>query len=167
MASAITRAIGLGTLTSGSLDLLSAFVFGGMAGRTPLQVLQGVASGPFPSLAKAGGWQAWATGLIVHFSIMSVMVLAFVLAASRLPLLTRRPILCGALYGVGLYLFMYWIVLPMRFPARFPMLGWWNVGNALFSHVICVGIPIALVTARLIRPAPIPTAPRPPEPCGA
>ena len=141
----------LATGVAGTLDLLSAFVFGGIADRTPMQILQGVASGPFGADAGGGGIAGAAIGALVHYAIMSAMVAAFVLAGERLRVLGRRPVAAGLCYGLILYLVMYWIVLPLRFPAKFPQIGWWPVGNALFSHLVCVGLPIALIAARADR----------------
>lgn len=145
------KMIALATATAGTLDLLSAFVFGGMAGRTPVQVLQGVATGPFGDGMRQGGAGAAAAGLLTHYAIMTVMVSVFVLAARRIGWLTARPVVAGLAYGLLLYLVMYWGVLPARYPAVFPKTGAWDVGNALFLHLICVGLPIALITARHAR----------------
>jgi hypothetical protein len=147
----IRRTILTAVATAGTLDLLSAFVFSAMNGHGPIRVLQSVASGPFGPTMMDGGAEAAALGLLVHYTLMTVMVTVFVLAATRLPILLRQPVLAGLAYGLGLYLVMYWIVLPLRYPAVFPQTGLWQMGNALFSHLICVGLPIGLITARFLR----------------
>jgi hypothetical protein len=147
----IRRTIITATATAGSLDLLSAFVFSAMNGHGPIRVLQSVASGPFGPGMMGGGLGAALIGLVVHYTLMTVMVTVFVLAATRLPSLMHHRLLAGLAYGFGLYLVMYWIVLPLRYPAVFPQTGAWQVGNALFSHLICVGLPIGLITARFLR----------------
>ena len=140
-------AIARATLVAGTLDILSAFVFAGMAGMGPVAILQYVASGPFGDQANSGtGWAI--VGLAVHYAIMACMATAFVLAARRLPLLAHRPVISGLAYGVLLWFIMYWIVKPMRWPdVPLPHTAW-GIGNALFSHCILVGLPIALITAR-------------------
>ena len=143
----IGRTIALGAAMAGTLDLLSAFVFSGMAGKTPPQVLRSVAGGPFGAWPAAHPLGGAVAGAITHYAIMTAMVTAFVLAAGRWPALTRRPVLAGAAYGLLLYLIMYWVVLPLRWPALFPNPTLWGVTNALFSHIVCVGIPIGLITA--------------------
>jgi hypothetical protein len=147
----LPQAIPAITATSGTLDLLSAFVFSGIAGRTPMQVLRSVAGGPFPDATHGGAGYA-VIGLLVHYAIMSVMVTVYCLAATRITALLRHPVIAGLAYGVLLYLVMYWIVLPWRFPTIFPQLGWWPVGNALFSHCICVGLPMGLLARRFLGP---------------
>lgn len=138
------------TLVAGTLDILSAFVFAGMAGMNPVGVMQYVASGPFGDVAKTGvGWAA--VGLGVHYAIMATMAATFVLAARRWPALVRRPVPAGIIYGFVLWVVMYWIVKPLRWPdAPLPHTAW-GIGNALFSHCILVGIPIALIAARSLR----------------
>jgi hypothetical protein len=147
------KPIVLATLIAGTLDILSAFLFAGMAGMNPVGVLQFVASGPFGDApTPSAGWAA--VGLAVHFAIMACMVAAYMFAAPRVPGLLRHPILAGIAYGVLLWLIMYWIVRPLRFPQLPLPHTLWGISNALFSHCILVGLPIALIAARFLRPRP-------------
>ena len=144
------RPIVIATLVAGTLDILSAFVFAGIAGATPVGVLRYVASGPFGEApTPTAGWAA--IGLAVHFAIMAAMVTAYMAVAPRVPALLRHPILAGLAYGVLLWIIMYWIVKPLRWPEAPLPSTLYGIANALFSHCICVGLPIALVTARHFR----------------
>jgi hypothetical protein len=146
------RPIALATLIAGTLDIISAFVFAGMAGMSPTGVLVFVASGPFGAAPTATmGWAV--VGLLVHFAIMACMAAAYMIAAPRLPALLRHPIVAGIAYGVLLWVIMYWIVRPLRWPEMPLPHTAWGIGNALFSHCILVGIPIALVARRYFAPA--------------
>ena len=148
------KPIVLATLVAGTLDILSAFVFGGMAGVSPGGILAYVASGPFGDRALAGGAGWAAAGLAVHYAIMACMAAAFFLAARRWRALVRYPVIAGLLYGVLLWIVMYWIVKPLRWPeAPLPHTAW-GIGNALFSHCILLGMPIALIAARALKPIP-------------
>src|SRR3546814_3006359 len=103
------RPIVVATLVAGTLDILSAFVFAGIAGMTPMGVLQFVASGPFGDAPTATpGWAA--VSLAVHFAIMACMVAAYMIVAPRFPALLRHPIVAGLASGVLLWVIMYWIV---------------------------------------------------------
>ena len=137
------------TTVAGTLDLLSAFVFGGTKGIWPLRVLQFVASGPFGDRAFDAPAFAVA-GLITHYAIMACMVAVYMIAALRLPILTRRPLVSGMAYGFGLWIVMYWIVRPLRWPdAPLPSAsGPIQIGEELISHVILVGIAIGLFVGR-------------------
>ncbi|HEX8241146.1 MAG TPA: hypothetical protein VF574_15535 [Allosphingosinicella sp.] len=148
------RPVLLATLVAGTLDILSAFVFAGMAGMTPGGVLTYVASGPFGDGVRGGGPLWAAIGLTVHFAIMACMAAAYFLAARRIPALVSNPVPAGLAYGVLLWLIMYWAVKPLRWPdAPLPHTAW-GIGNALFSHCILVGLPIALIAARHLRRRP-------------
>jgi hypothetical protein len=145
------RPILLTAFVAGTLDILSAFAFAGMAGIGPGRVLTYVASGPFGDGVRSGGATWAAAGLLVHYGIMTCMAAAYFLAASRLPALVRHPVIAGLLYGLLLWLVMYWGVKPLRWPeAPLPNTAW-GIGNALFSHCILVGLPIALIAARHFR----------------
>jgi hypothetical protein len=148
MASSFGSTVGRATLVAGSLDLMSAFVFGGMKGVGPVQILRSVAAGPFGDAMREGGAPAALIGLATHFSIMTVMAGVFVLASTRFEWLRRQWLLAGTGYGLILYGVMYRIVLVLRYPGIFPQNGLWQVSNALFSHIVCVGIPIAYIASR-------------------
>jgi hypothetical protein len=147
-----TTAIVTATLVSGTLDILSAFVFGGMKGVGPGQILRYVASGPFGDAVRDGGSVAAAVGLGVHFTLMAIMVSLFFLIASRVDIVRRQWFISGPLYGILIYLVMYWIVTPARF-GTMPRTDLWSVGNALFSHIVCVGLPMAFIASRTIGSA--------------
>jgi len=45
---------------------------------------------------------------------------------------------------------MYRLVIPVRFGVH-PRTDAWSVGNALFSHIVCVGLPIAFIPSRRLE----------------
>ena len=155
MPASLARPIATATLVAGTLDILSAFVFAGMAGIGVLPVLRYVASGPFGDAAREGGTGWAAVGLAVHFAIMAVIVAVYMIATRRLPALLRHPIVAGLAYGLLVWAIMYYVVKGLRWPdatlphqAANPL---WSIGNQLFSHCILVGLPIALIAARQLR----------------
>lgn len=139
--------IAFATLVAGVLDIGIAFTFAAyLSGGTPARVLAGIASGPFGAEVAGAPW-APAVGLAIHFSIMAVMVGFFAFIASRFPgaLLRLGPVLTGIVYGLVLYAFMYWVVLPLRWPEVHPQTGLAPVARAIFAHVVMVGLPIAFI----------------------
>lgn len=144
------RAIALATFVAGTLDITMAAVDTTMKGGKTTGMLRSVASGPFPG---AGDWGApgAAAGLGVHFAIMAVMAAVFVLAYRQIAAIRRHPLLAGALYGVGLWLFMYGLVLPIRFGLPFPSTDPVELAKQLFAHVVLVGMAIAFITDRTLR----------------
>ena len=144
------RPIVVATLIAGTLDILSAFVFAGLAGASPVRVLRYVASGPFGDAATPTiGWAA--VGLLVHFAIMACMATAYMVVAPRIPTLMRHPIVAGLLYGLLLWFIMYWVVKPLRWPDAPLPDSLYGIANQLFSHCALVGLPIAFVASRHFR----------------
>lgn len=149
----LARLILLATLVCGTLDIGYAIVMSMLRGGTALAVLHSVASGPFGDDIDRLGWAGGLLGLLVHFTIMSVMVAVFCAAVAWRPRLNARPLLSGIAYGLILYATMYWIVLALRWPANFPQTDPIKIVRALVPHLICVGIPLAyLVRARSRAP---------------
>ena len=151
---AFVRAVIIATVVAGTLDILSAFVYAIMANGTPLGVLRGVGSAVVDRDAFANPYILPAIGLALHFAIMLVMAAVYVLVASRVALLNRLSVLSGVGYGLVLWGVMYWVILPQRWPTMFPVdprLDLKGFGEDLFSHIVLVGIPIALVAKSATR----------------
>ena len=146
------KPIAVATAVSGTLDILFAMVLTVFFGREIGNMLRYVGSGPFPP-ATGMGMSGAILGLLVHFGLMAIMAAAYVLAARRIPALVERPIQWGALYGLATYAVMNWLVVPMRFDTPLPPSPL-SMATQLFAHIVLVGIPIALITARTLRPLP-------------
>ena len=143
------RPIAIATAVSGSLDILWAMILTLWFGRHVPDMLRFVASGPFPQATEWGARGA-VLGLLVHFTLMAVMATIFVVAAQRFPDIVRSPLKWGILYGLITYVAMNWVVVPIRFHAPLPPKAV-SIATQLFAHVVLVGIPFALITARTLR----------------
>jgi uncharacterized membrane protein YagU involved in acid resistance len=143
------RTIALATLVAGTLDILFAMILTLIFGRHIPDMLRTVASGPFPAATDMGTSGA-VLGLVVHFALMAIMAAVFVAVASRKPDLTQQPIKWGVIYGLVTYVVMNLVVVPLRFPAAWPPKPL-SIATQLFAHIVLVGIPIALITARSLR----------------
>ena len=148
----IWKPIALATLVCGTLDILWAMILTILFGREVPAMLRSVASGPFPAAAGMGD-QGAALGLLVHYGLMAIIVVVFVIAAGRLRPLTAMPLRAGIAYGLLTYVVMNLIVVPLRFPAAWPPSPM-SIATQLFAHIVLVGIPIALITARALRGRP-------------
>ena len=146
------KPIAIATAVAGTLDILFAMILTVFFGREIGNMLRYVGSGPFPQATEMGASGA-IVGLLVHFTLMAIMAAAYVLAARRVPALIEKPIQWGVLYGLATYVVMNWLVVPMRFGAPLPPSPL-SMATQLFAHIILVGIPIALITARNLRPRP-------------
>lgn len=139
------------TLLAGFLDLGSAFVYALLEGHPPLGVLFAIASGVWPG-ARNAGLAGMLAGVLLHFAIMSAMVAAYVMLARRWAWTVGHPFIAGSLYGLGLWCVMYLMVLPLRWPSILQRMNMISLGEQWFSHVVLVGIPIALLAARYRQP---------------
>lgn len=143
---AATKRILIATGIAGTLDILAAMILSISAGGTVRGMLRSVGSGPFPAAGEMGMAGA-AIGLATHFMLMAIMATVFVLAADRLAALKRQPLIWGTLYGIGIWLVMYFLVLPTRFGAPSPH-DPIAIAKQLFCHIVLVGWPIALTARR-------------------
>ena len=143
------QAILFAGLICGVLDITAAFIVYGTFGLHPIPLLQGIAAGLLGTAhGHTGGLTTATLGLLCHFTIAYGAAIAYVLASRPLPILTRRPLLFGPLYGVAVYFFMQFAVIPFSAtPRPTTSLKFTLIGCAI--HILCVGTPIALVTARL------------------
>ena len=147
----ILEAILWGGTIAGILDISDAIIVSSFYGVSPARVLQSVASGLLGRESFGGGISTAALGLGLHFFIAFTAATVYVLASLKLPLLIRRPLLSGAIYGVIVWQVMRQIVLPLSFftVGRLTLIG---LLNGLFAHIFCVGIPIALAAKRTASP---------------
>lgn len=145
--------------TAGSLDILAAFATWAPKGVSPARILQGIASGLLGPASFRGGAPAAALGLGFQYLIATSAAAVFFAFGRRFPVLARRPVPGGAAYGVAVYLVMYGIVMPLSRFRRGPF-SWTAAAIAVVTHVVCVGIPIAMVTRRARRPRPDPSPAR-------
>jgi hypothetical protein len=143
------RPILFATALSGALDIIFAMTLTILFGREIGNMLRFVASGPVPQ-ARDWGPAGAALGLAVHFMLMAIMATVFVLAARRFPDLLRSPLKWGVIYGLVTYVAMNWIVVPLRFDAPLPPKPM-AIATQLFAHIVLVGIPFALITARTLQ----------------
>lgn len=143
------RAILVGGFVAGVLDITYAFVFWGLRGAAPGRILQSVASGLLGSASYEGGTGTAVLGGALHMLNACLIAAVYVLASRRLPDLARRPFLWGPLYGIGAYLVMNYVVIPLSaFPRRggSPAPAVWITG--VLAHVFLIGLPIALAARK-------------------
>ena len=156
MSSNTTRAaplVVLAGIVGATCDITYAILYYGWRGIPAERILQTVASGVLGKASYDGGWQTAALGLACHYAIVIVAAAVFWAAARRWDWLRREPISAGLAFGVAIYGFMNFVVLPLSaypYPLRFPLL---TTATGLLVHMAGVGLPIALITRRA-HPAP-------------
>jgi hypothetical protein len=125
-------------LLAGVFDITQAFIGFGLLGAKPFRILQHIAGGVFGTRSMQMGWTSAALGLVFHFTI------AFTAAA------VYHLVICGLIYGELVFLFMYFVVLPLTplGPAQF------NTATYItgpIGHTFLVGLPIALCVRRFAK----------------
>ena len=144
------RAILAAGLVVGVLDISSAFVIWWQRGVGARRGLQGIAAGFLGAKSFDGGLGTASLGLVLHFFVAFVVVSIFYLASRKIEFLTIHPVVSGVLYGIGVYIVMYWFVLPMAFPTFRHRLG--NELLAVAIHISLIGLPCALIVRRYSQP---------------
>ena len=147
------RAIFIGGGIAGVLGICSAFAAAASRGFGPVRVLQSVASGAFGrDVAYSGGWKTALAGLGFHFLIAFTAATVFFVGSRKLRFLVDRPILWGLVYGLCVWAFMNYLVLPLSAIGRpTPPITWQALLTGVVGHPFLVGLPIALSTRRWAR----------------
>jgi hypothetical protein len=132
-------------LIAGTLDLAGACLVSWLrAGVTPVRVFQSIASGLYGSSSFTGGAKTAVLGIVLHFFIATTAGALYYFASRRLSFLIDRPIIAGVSYGVVVYLFMNFVVLPLSAVARRPVpLSGRIIGMLII--IFCIGLPIAFI----------------------
>jgi len=143
------KTIAVAAVIAGILDITSAFVIAAIKGVGGMRMLQGLTSGLIGAKSFDGGLATAACGLAIHFLIAFTVASVFYLASRRLAFLTHHPVVSGFLYGVAVYLFMYWIVIRLVFPNARPSLS--RDVTAVLVHMFLIGLPISLIVSRFSK----------------
>jgi uncharacterized membrane protein YagU involved in acid resistance len=141
-------AVLIGGAIAGTLDILFAITFAYSQGVPPMNLLQTVASGVLGKASYEGGAGAATLGLALHFLISLLFAAGYVLASRRVDVLTKHPVVVGAVFGIGVFLMMRLVVLPLSafpHPVTFRPLA---TVLDLLSHMFFFGVPIALAARK-------------------
>ncbi len=142
------RWVVLAGVAGATCDIVYAILYYGWKGIPAEKILQTVASGVLGKAAYAGGWQAAALGLVLHYAIVVVAAALFFAVALRWRWMRDEPVTAGLAYGVAIYGFMNFVVLPLSaypYPLWFPLL---TTATGLLVHMVGVGLSISLITRR-------------------
>jgi Na+/alanine symporter len=139
------RAIGLGGLIAGTLDLTQAFILFGR--KVPLVIAAGLV-GP---AAFQGGVGTYVLGVCLHFFIAGSATAVYYLASRRLSFLKEHPLVCGLFYGMAVELAMSYIVLPLSALHDRGPYELHDVLQGLVVHMVVVGLPISFSVRRFAK----------------
>jgi hypothetical protein len=148
---AALQAILLSGATAGVLDLTAACVFAWIRSNVrPVLVFHYIASGAMGPSAYQGGAKTAALGIAFHFLIAITAAAVYYFASQKMSLLVTQPTFSGVLYGIFVYLFTNFVVVPLSLVQRRPQPLSSRIIAALII-IFCVGLPIAFITRRFAR----------------
>ena len=97
-------------IAAGSVDVMAAAMINHVG---PGIVLQAIASGLWGKASFTGGSTTMVAGLILQWAMSMIIAAVFLIAVKRLSWLVRQPLVAGMVYGVGVYLVMTYVVVPL------------------------------------------------------
>lgn len=136
-----------GGVIAGTLDLAYIIGFNAFRGVGFQTIPHAIASGLLGMKSFEGGWPTAILGIFLEYVIAFVATLVFYLASRKLTFLTQRALLWGVLYGVAIYFFMHYLVVPLSAAPKFPhtLLG---VTVDFLGHITIIGPPMAVAVKR-------------------
>ena len=147
------RTILWGGLIAGVLDITAAIITTLVRGGRPSRMLQSIASGVLGAASYQGGNKTVALGLFFHFVIAFGATIVYYLLSRKLTFLGRQAFVSGPIYGIAVYFFMNLVVLPLSAVPFKPSFRPSQLVTGLIVHMLCVGLPIALVVRHYSRSA--------------
>ena len=130
---------------AGLLDMTSAYIsFGrympiGIAGGLLGAAGRHVAAGPY------------ILGLCIHYFIAFAAAAAYCLASKKLDFLHEHFFICGLFYGIGFFLFMQLVVLPLSAYHAMGPYTYRGLVQGLLAHMFLIGLPISTSLRMLSR----------------
>lgn len=140
------KAIAVGGLVAGTLDLTTACLLGGW--NTPFWIAGGLI-GP---QAIHGGIPTYALGVLLHFFIAFSFTAFFYGASRMLAFPIKHPLISGIAYGIAIELLMSYVVMPLSALHAGGRNGLNDWVAGLLGHTLMVGLPISYIV-RHFRPS--------------
>jgi len=139
------RAIAVGGLIAGTLDLLQACLLFGW------DIPLAIAGGLLGPRAFQGGAGTYALGVGLHFFIATSVTTIYYAVSRRLRFLVEHPLICGLFFGAAVEDVMRFVVLPLSgLHARGPY-ELHDLILGLTVHMVIIGLPVAYSVRRFGR----------------
>jgi len=143
----LAKAIFWGGLVSGVLDLIYATTSVVLQGDPAIVLPQAIATGLLGVKSFEGGLPTAILGIALEFLITFVATAVYYVASRKLTFLVRRAVPWGVLYGVAIYFFMNFIVVPLSAAPKFDH-TWASRASDFVVHMFLIGLPMALAVRR-------------------
>ncbi|HEY1580636.1 MAG TPA: hypothetical protein VGF82_26530 [Terracidiphilus sp.] len=127
----------VGGFVAGLLDMTSAYI---SFGRYMPIGIAGALVGPAARHLSAG---QYILGLAIHYLIAFSAATAYCLASRKLPFLRDNFFVCGIFFGIGFFLFMQLVVLPLSAYHATGPYTYRGLVQGLLAHIFLIGLPIS------------------------
>ena len=143
------RVVGSAGLLAGTLDAVVACFEAALQGRSPVHLFQVIAGGLLGKSSFQGGLETATVGLLLHFTIAMAWAGLFYWISRWQNKVQRHSIISGIAYGVLVYTFMYYVVLPLSaYHTKIAAPSLWTGLRDITVHIVAIGLPISLVSSR-------------------
>ena len=139
------RAVLVGGMIAGSLDLIAAFIFYGWG------VPRGIASGLLGPNARQGGMGTWILGVCLHFFIALSAATVYSMTSRKLEFLKEHALVCGLFFGIAVFLVMNLIVVPLSAIHYYGPFSLRGLIQGLLVHMLGIGLPISFSVRQLAK----------------
>lgn len=122
---------------AGVLDMTSAYISFGRY--MPI----GIAGGLLGAAARHVTAGQYILGLCIHYFIAFSAATAYCLASRKLGFLKEHFFVCGLFYGIGFFLFMQLVVLPLSAYHAMGPYTYRGLVEGVLAHMFLIGLPIS------------------------
>jgi len=143
------KAILLGGLIAGTIDIGAAALINLLS---PIFIMKVIAGGLLGKPALAGGASIAFLGLVLQWAMSLLIAAVYVIASRPLPALRDRWILGGLAYGVGVFVVMNYVVVPLSAWGKVPVFTALTFAANLLAMLL-----FGLIVALFVRRGPAST----------
>lgn len=130
---------------AGLLDMTSAYITFGRY--MPI----GIAGGLVGAAGRHRSVGQYILGLCIHYFIAFSAAAVYCLASKKLDFLREHFLVCGIFYGIGFFLFMQLVVLPLSAYHAMGPYQYRGLVQGLVAHMFLIGLPISASLRKLSR----------------
>ena len=127
----------VGGAVAGLLDMTSAYISFGRY--MPI----GIAGGIVGAAGRHVSAGQYILGLCIHYFIAFSAAAAYCIASKKLRFLRDNFIVCGIFFGIGFFLFMQLVVLPLSAYHAMGPYQYRGLVQGLLAHIFLIGLPIS------------------------
>ena len=135
----------VGGSVAGLLDMTSAYITFGRY--MPIGIAGGVVGAAGRHLTAG----QYILGLAIHYFIAFSAATAYCLASKKLEFLRDNFFVCGVFFGIGFFLFMQLVVLPLSAYHAMGPYQYRGLVQGLLAHIFLIGLPISISLRTLSR----------------